>query len=276
MEEAQHQEQCGKSMDIKKVATQMRKDILNMAHNCGTMGAHVGGSMSAVDILAVLYTQIMNVDGNMRDRFIMSKAHSVMAQYAALHQVKKITDEEIANAMMPGSFLYKHPCMNVEKGIEFSGGSLGQGLSLGAGTAWALKKSGNAESRVFVLVGDGECNEGSIWEAAASIAQYNLNNLTVIIDCNKLQNDGTTEEVLAFNNMAERWAAFGFETYEIDGHDYTQIIDALSRRSDKPRAIIAHTVKGKGVSFAENVVEWHASYLTDALYEKAMGELEND
>lgn len=248
---------------------------MHMAHNCGTMGAHLGGSMSAVDILAVLYTQIMENEGDLRDRFIMSKAHSVMAQYAALHQINKITDEEISKAMMPGSFLYKHPCMNVDKGIEFSGGSLGQGLSLGAGTAWALKKSGNCKSRVFVLVGDGECNEGSIWEAAAMIAQYHLNNLTVIIDCNKLQNDGKTEEVLNFNNMAERWSAFGFETCEIDGHNHEEIREALSKQGDRPRAVIAHTVKGKGVSFAENVVEWHASYLTDALYEKAMGELNN-
>lgn len=262
-------------MDIKKVASRMRKDILNMAHNCGTMGAHLGGSMSAVDVLAVLYTQIMENDGDLRDRFIMSKAHSVMAQYAALHQVNKITDEEISKAMMPGSFLYKHPCMNIDKGIEFSGGSLGQGLSLGAGTAWALKKSGNCKSRVFVLVGDGECNEGAIWEAAAAIAQYNLNNLTVIVDCNKLQNDGMTEEILNFNNMAERWTSFGFETCEIDGHNHAEIFKALSKQGDKPRAIIAHTVKGKGVSFAENVVDWHASYLTDALYEKAVGELEN-
>ena len=262
-------------MNSNEVAFRMRKDILNMAHNCGTMGAHLGGSMSAVDILAVLYTQIMENEGELRDRFIMSKAHSVMAQYAALHQVGKITDEEISQAMQAGSFLYKHPCMNPDKGIEFSGGSLGQGLSLGAGTAWALKKSGNTKSRVFVLVGDGECNEGSIWEAAAMIAQYQLTNVTVIVDCNKLQNDGKTEEVLNFNNMAERWSAFGFAACEIDGHNHEEIREALSVQGDKPRAVIAHTVKGKGVSFAENVVEWHASYLTDALYEKAMGELEN-
>lgn len=279
MEEALPPELCGNRMRVKElnqIAKDMRKDILQMGYNCGTMGAHIGGSMSVVEIMAVLYSDIMRHDGEERDRFIMSKAHSVMALYAALHQIGKITDEEILAGMKQGSFLYKHPRMNLTKGIEFSGGSLGQGLSLGVGTAMALKRKGNDTSKVYVVVGDGECNEGAIWEAASSASHYCLDNLIVIVDLNGLQNDGTTEDVLNFSDMQKKWEAFGFEAQMVDGHDVAQLKDALSVVSKKPRVIIAKTVKGKGVSFAENVVDWHAAYLTKELYEQAMEELMND
>ena len=252
----------------------MRKDILKMSLNCGKMGAHLGGSLSCVDILAVLFTEKMHHEGENRDRFIMSKAHSAMALYAALKQVGKIKEDDIQEAMKKGSFLFKHPKINIPKGIEFSGGSLGQGLSLGVGTALAIKIKGIA-ARTYVLVGDGECDEGSVWEAAMSASHYNLNNLVVIVDRNGLQNDGTTDDIMNLQNMQMKWNAFGFDTYCINGHDIEQIRDALSKESlCHPIAIIANTIKGKGVSFAENVVEWHASFLTQDLYEKAMEEVE--
>lgn len=259
---------------LKQIAYNMRKNILKMGYNCGPMGAHIGGSMSAVEILAVLYTEIMKHEGEDRDRFIMSKAHSAMALYAALHQIGKLTEDDIDGAMKKGSFLFKHPCMNIAKGIEFSGGSLGQGLSLGVGTALALKAKGNKNSKVYVMVGDGECNEGSIWEAAASASHYKLDNLTVIIDQNGLQNDGETNKILNFSDMEHRWKSFGFCTQVIDGHDVEHIETALMEQSELPKALIAKTIKGKGVSFAEHNVDWHASYLTKKLYDCAMEELE--
>ena len=260
--------------ELKAIALDMRRDILQMSFNCGSMGAHLGGSMSAVEILAVLFADIMKHQGELRDRFVMSKAHSVMALYAALKQIGKLTQEEINQGMKKGSILYKHPCMNIEKGIEFSGGSLGQGLSLGVGTALALQKKQNCESNVYVLIGDGECDEGAIWEAAASASHYKLNNLTVVIDQNGLQNDGTTDEIMNFSNMKQRWEAFGFAALPVDGHNVIELEQAFRTVVDKPKAIIAKTIKGKGVSFAENVVDWHASYLTEELYKIALEDLE--
>lgn len=240
----------------------------------------MGGSLSAVDILAVLYLEFMRPgqngrDFDQRDRFIMSKAHSVMAQYAALKQAGLLTQDEIDHAMVHNDLLFKHPKMNLQKGIEFSGGSLGQGLPLGVGTAIALKRKGYDQSRVYVMVGDGECDEGSIWEAAALAGHRKLSNLTVIVDQNCLQNDGKTQEIIDKSLMAGRWEAFGFEVVPADGHDVESIYEALSYKSQKPIAIIAKTTKGKGVSFAENVVDWHAAYLTQELYDQAMAEQED-
>lgn len=265
---------------LTKAAKEMRVDILKMSLRCGAMGAHMGGSLSAVDILAVLYLEFMRPgqngrDFDQRDRFIMSKAHSVMAQYAALKQAGLITQDEIDHAMVHNDLLFKHPKMNLQKGIEFSGGSLGQGLPLGVGTAIALKRKGYDQSRVYVMVGDGECDEGSIWEAAALAGHRKLSNLTVIVDQNCLQNDGKTQEIIDKSRMARRWEAFGFEVVPADGHDVESIYEALSHKSQKPIAVIAKTTKGKGVSFAENVVDWHAAYLTQELYDQAMAEQED-
>jgi len=148
--------------------------------------------------------------------------------------------------------LYAHPSMNLQIGIEFSSGSLGQGLSLGVGTALALRKKNNYSSHVYVLVGDGECNEGQIWEAAMAASHFKLNNLTVIVDKNKLQYDGETADVMNMDNFAAKWSAFGFETLTVDGHSVEQLLVAFRTGTNKPKAIIAETVKGKGVSFMEN------------------------
>ncbi len=265
--------------EIHHIANEMRKDIALMTFNSITYGAHLGGAMSATDILAVLYTQIMRIDiknprWKNRDRFIMSKAHCVITQYAALKSMGLLSQKQINRVNIDDPYLSEHPKMNLENGIEFSGGSLGQGLPLGVGTALALRQKGNYESRIFVMVGDGECDEGAIWEAAAFGSHNNLNNLTIIIDNNTLQNDGPTKDILCKESMTDRWKAFGYEVIDIDGHDIESIYNAFMMKSDKPVVINAHTVKGKGVSFAENVPDWHYNRLSKELYDCAIKELE--
>lgn len=264
--------------NIETVAKDIRKNIVKMTYNSGVKGAHLGGSMSIADILAVLYTNILRYDVNRyaweeRDRLILSKAHAGIALYSALYYVGFLSRDDIDNAMHGNSSLYEHPQMSLKHGIEFSGGSLGQGLSLGVGTALALKKKKNYKSHVWVILGDGECNEGQVWEAASSAANFNLDNLTIIIDANGLQYDGTNENVLNTGNLKERWESFGFDVYEINGHDVKCIEESLTKDSDKTKVVIARTIKGKGVSFAENEVSWHTGRLTDELYTLAIEEL---
>lgn len=267
---------------ISDIVCDMRHDILKMVHNCGKQNGHLGGCMSAVEILAVLYTQVMNVneilhsdnDWANRDRFIMSKGHAGIAMYAAMKHVGLISQEMIDNSIRgEKSVLYRHPKRNVEYGIECSVGSLGMGLGYGNGLAESFKRKGT-QQKVYVMVGDGECDEGSVWESAAYASHRKLDNLIVIIDKNKLQLDGPTKNVLAMENMAERWRAFGFKTVEIDGHNIDEIKDAFkTEHNGLPLAIVANTVKGKGMSFAENKTEWHDNYLSDELYEKGKNEL---
>lgn len=264
--------------ELELIAKNMRKDIFKMALNSGTKGAHIGGSMSAVEILAVLYGEILkydvlNPEWEERDRFILSKAHSAIGLYAALRYAGYLKEEDIEGALHGDSFLYKHPKYDLRHGFEFSGGSLGQGLSLGVGSALALRRQKNSKANIYVLLGDGECDEGSVWEAAASIIHFGLKQITVIVDLNGLQNDGTTEQVMKLGNMAERWSSIGFDTIEVDGHDVLELRDGFQRETNNPKVILAHTVKGKGVSFAENVVDWHISYFTQEMYKQAMEEL---
>lgn len=265
--------------ELELIAKKMRKDVFKMALNSGTKGAHIGGSMSSMEILAVLYGEIMKYnpkepEWDKRDRFIMSKAHSAIGLYAALRYAGYLSEEDIESALHGESFLYKHPKYDLEHGFEFSGGSLGQGLSLGVGTALALKRRYNCDAAVYVLLGDGECDEGSVWEAAASIIHFNLKQITVIVDFNGLQNDGTTEQVMKLGNMADRWGSMGFDVVEVNGHDVLDVRRGLLLESERPKVIIAHTIKGKGVSFAENVVDWHISYFTKEMYDRAMEELD--
>jgi transketolase len=209
-----------------------------------------------------------------RDRLILSKGHGAMALYAALNIAGYISDEEIASFHTPGSTLQVHPQMNIGKGIEHSGGSLGQGLSLGCGIALGMKLNGNIKPRVYVILGDGECDEGSVWEAAAFAAQYSLNNITVIVDYNKLQADGLTEDIISLEPFSDRWRTFGFDTVEVDGHVPTELLHAFTHKSEKPIAVIAHTAKGKGLSFAEGEVAWHEGSISEKLYKTALAELE--
>lgn len=263
----------------KVAAADMRKDSLRMSLSAGSSGAHYGGGLSMIEIMSVLYLAIMKVDGNnpyddKRDRFILSKGHGVLALYAALKQIGYLTDEELGTFKTNNTFLYGHPSMNIPKGIEFSSGSLGQGLSLGVGSCIALQRKGNTVSRVYVLLGDGECDEGSVWEAAASAAHYNLKQLITIVDKNMLQYDGETNKVLSMDNLEDKWRSFGWDTVEIDGHDIEQLYDAFTKQHDRPLAIIANTIKGKGISFMENNPLWHHSVLSNKQYEEAMKELE--
>lgn len=260
----------------KKACVEMRKEIINMTYSAGKNGAHAGGALSIVEILAVLYLAVMNYDSintkkDDRDRLVLSKGHGVMALYAALKQKGVLKD--LTSFKKNDTILYAHPSLNMEIGIECSSGSLGMGLSFGVGQALALKKKQNP-AHVYVIMGDGECDEGSVWEAAMSASHYNLDNLTVIIDSNKLQYDGHIEDIMALGSLEDKWKAFGWETFSVDGHSVEELYSALKKEGKGPKAIIANTVKGKGVSFMENNVIWHNSSLSASDYEKAMQEQE--
>lgn len=260
--------------ELEQMSRRMRLNIVKMTYGSGVKGAHLGGSMSIVEILAVLYGSVMkydiaNYENNDRDRLILSKAHAALALYAVLNEAGFLTDEDIREAMHGKSHFFEHPKKSLKHGIEFSGGSLGQGLSLGMGTALGLKKKGNEKSRVFVILGDGECDEGQIWEAASAVIHYRLNNLTVIIDANGLQYDGNNKEIMNLGDLEKRWSSMGYKVITVDGHSIEELENAFQYKSDIPMAVIAKTIKGKGVGFAENVVSWHTGRLTEELYQEA-------
>lgn len=264
----------------KEASKRMRINAIKMTHNVGNVGAHIGGTLSMIEIMSVLYLGVMKYDiknplMEKRDRFILSKGHGVIAQYAALKEAGFLTDEDLLTFKKNETQLYAHPSMNLKMGIEFSSGSLGQGLSLGVGTALALKQKNNTSSRVFVLLGDGECDEGSVWEAAASANHYQLSNLVAIVDKNNLQYDGQTKEILSMDPLEEKWKSFGWKVLSINGHSEKDLLTALNSDSNTPIAIIANTVKGKGVSFMEDNVLWHNNRLTDKQLIQAMEEQED-
>lgn len=264
--------------ELELIAKKIRINIAKMTYQSGVKGAHLGGSMSIADILAVLYGSVMKYDAENyqnaeRDRLIISKAHSAVALYAALNYAGFLSNEDIEGAMHGESSFYEHPKMSLKHGIEFSGGSLGQGLSLAMGTALALKKKGNESSHIYVILGDGECDEGQVWEAALAIPNFELSNVTVIIDANGLQYDGWNTDIMNPGDIKLRWTSLGYETFEIDGHDVEEIQRALLKKSNKPKVIIARTIKGKGISFAENETCWHTGRLTNELYQQALKEL---
>ena len=263
--------------ELEALARKIRLGIVQMTYQSGLKGAHLGGSMSVTDILAVLYGDVLHYDAQNplapeRDRLILSKAHAAVALYAALHEAGFLTQEEIDHALQGNSMFFEHPMKMPEKGIEFSGGSLGQGLSLGMGTALGLRKKG-LPSKVYVILGDGECDEGQVWEAAAAVVHFGLTNVTVIVDDNGLQFDGRKEDILKAGDPAARWESLGFDVAVTDGHNVEALRSALAREAEKPRVIIAKTVKGKGVHFAENEVTWHTGRLTDELYQEAIRDI---
>lgn len=260
-----------------KLAVEMRKDILRMTLKAGANGAHAGGALSAVEILAVLYGAILDQatsNRDLRDRFIMSKGHCVMAQYAAMARAGLLDPLELEKFEDEDSWLCSHATQDVCHGIEFSTGSLGQGLSLGIGMAMGLLRKGNQKSRVFVLLGDGECNEGQIWEAAASAAHFGLANIVAIIDANGMQLDGETCGILDMGDLAAKWSAFGWDAATVNGHDPEALYAALIAPRTRPLACIAMTLKGKGISFMENSPAWHHGRLGRKQFEQAMAELE--
>lgn len=256
----------------------VRKRILKMANACGG-SAHIGGSLSMADMLTVLYKRYMrynvsNPSSSERDYFILSKGHCVLAFYAVLAECGFISEEQLASFQKDGSSLSAHPVMNIELGIESSNGSLGQGISMAVGLAKAFKMRGQSNS-VYTLIGNGESNEGSVWEAAMTAAQWKLDNLTVIMDNNGMQSDGLSRNILDAGNEIRRWADLGFDAKEINGNDIGEICSAFDSRIDgKPHIIIGNTVKGCGVSFMENNNEWHHNRLSNKLYENACQELE--
>ena len=250
-----------------------------MTYSTGNTGAHLGGSLSSVELFAALYAGIIRFDPQNpgwegRDRVILSKGHAAMALYPALVEKGIIEESELATFKKDGSRLGGHPSLNGVPGIEFASGSLGQGLSLGVGTCLALKRKNNNLSRVFVFLGDGECDEGSVWEAAASASHYKLNQLIAVVDMNSIQYDGYTTDVLDMGPFEKKWSDFGWDVISIDGHNIEEVLNAYKHHGEKPLAILAHTVKGKGISFMENNSRYHNSSLSTAQYEQAMGELE--
>ena len=264
---------------IKKMSHNMRKNILKMAFSAGSSSTHFGGGLSIVDITATLYGSILNInlkdpEWEGRDRFILSKGHGVLGYYTALHEIGYITLKELQTFEKDGTFLFGHPIMKRSKGIEFSNGSLGMGLSLGVGVSLSAKIK-NLDSKVYILMGDGECNEGSVWEAAMSASHYKLKNIVVVIDRNNFQQTGSSDDIMNTYDLALKWKSFNWEVFEIDGHDIQQIYEVLSsiKNQDKPVAVIANTVKGKGFSISENNNNWHHSPMTRSQYEICMSEL---
>ena len=270
-----------KIIEIQNMAKRMRRKVLDMALTAGASSSHFGGGLSIIDITATLYGQIMNLDPKdpewiERDRFILSKGHGVLGYYTALSEIGYISEKDLKTFEKDGTYLYGHPVINRSKGIEFSNGSLGMGLSLGIGVALAGKRK-NIDYKVYVLMGDGECNEGSVWEAAMAGPHYKLDNLVAIIDKNNLQQTGTNSEIMSVGDLVSKWKSFGWQVFEIDGHNVPEIYDTFLSVKDQsgPVAIVANTVKGKGFSFAENNNAWHHAPLSSSQYEAALEELKN-
>lgn len=247
---------------LKEKARNIRKVVIKMLTKAGS--GHPGGSLSCVDIITALYFHEMRFDPKDpywpdRDRFILSKGHAAPVLYAVLAEIGYLPKDELMTLRQVDSRLQGHPDCRLVPGIEMTTGSLGQGLSVANGLALGLKLD-KKNSRVYVLLGDGEIQEGQIWEAAMTSAHYKIDNLTAIIDRNELQIDGNTEEIMSINPVADKWEAFGWEVFEVDGHNYEDIINAFDKARHvigKPSMIVAHTVKGKGVSFMEGKIGYH-------------------
>lgn len=259
-------------------AKDIRKRILKISYECGT-SVHIGGSMSMVEILAVLYRDIMRykIDEPFweeRDRFVLSKGHCALALYAVLAETGIISDEDISTFMKDGSNFGSHPVLDVNHGIECSSGSLGQGISVALGIAKAarLKKS---DYKVYTVVGNGECNEGSVWEVFLLAGQWRLDNFTIVIDNNEMQSDGKSKDIINMSNMEEKLSGFNLKVISVDGHDEKEIKEAFQAGFDsKTKVIICNTIKGKGISFMQNNNEWHHNRLIKDIYDKAIKEIE--
>lgn len=267
--------------EIKKfedIAQEIRCSILTMVREAGV--GHIGGSLSVTDILVALYFKVLNVDpGNPewpdRDRLVISKGHSAAAIYSVLAERGFFDKEELKSFGLINSNLQVHPDKNKVPGIEASTGALGQGLSIGLGMALAARLN-KKTYYTFVILGDGEIQEGQIWEAAMFASHHKIGNLTAILDYNNVQLMGKLSEIMEIAPVAEKWSSFGWEVLEIDGHDFTKIMESLYRAKEvkeKPTIIIANTTKGKGVSFMQNNCKWHGSVPTPEEYIKAIAEV---
>ena len=269
-----------KVLRLEAQAKEVRKEILTMIHTA--QSGHPGGSLSAADMMTALYFDELNVNPQNpkwddRDRFVLSKGHVCPVLYTCLALKGYFPKENLATLRKEGSILQGHPDMKRCPGVDISTGSLGQGLSVAVGMALCAKRD-NKNFREFSMVGEGESDEGQIWEAVETAAKYNLDNLVILLDRNRLQNDGACAEVMPNGDLTAKFTAFGCQTWEIDGHNMNEILDALEKirsdKSGKPKCIVAHTIKGKGVSFMENVVQWHGVAPKDEQYAQAMKDID--
>ena len=264
--------------ELKKIANNIRISIIEQVYEAGS--GHPGGALSIADIMAVLYFNQMNIDSkdeksNLRDRLVLSKGHAVAALYGALAEKGYIEKEELKTFRKLGSRLQGHPDMEKLPGLDMSTGSLGQGLSIANGMAIASKMD-SLGCRIYCILGDGEIEEGQIWEAAMTANKYHLDNLCVILDFNGLQIDGTVEEVKALDCLRSKWESFGFNVISCNGNDIEMLISSFEQAKQTkgmPSIIIAETIKGKGVSFMENKAEWHGKAPNEEEYNRAMKEL---
>lgn len=265
---------------LKEKAKELRMTAMTMIYTA--QSGHPGGSLSAADIVAALYFSELNVDPKNpkwqgRDRFVLSKGHVCPIQYSALILKGFMDKENIYTLRKKGSLLQGHPDMKRCPGIDISTGSLGQGVACATGMAVGLKRD-KSPARVFCVMGDGECCEGEVWEAMSAAVKYELDNLVIFVDNNGLQNDGICDEIMPTQDLEAKFLAFGCQTYKINGNKMEEVVDVLDRirneRNHKPIVVVAKTVKGKGVSFMENVVKWHGIAPNDEEYHKAMEELE--
>ena len=265
--------------ELKEVSKSIRKNILGMAFTAGSSSAHIGGALSIADIIGTLFAKKIKFrEGDPyfegRDRFILSKGHACLAYYASLFENKFLDKNDLLSFEKNGSDLLGHPVRNMKKGIEFSTGSLGMGLSLGIGVALSLKKK-KLSNHIYIILGDGECNEGSVWEAAMCASHYKLNNITVIVDNNNFQQTGSNDQIMSLGDLSLKWKSFNWSTSVIDGHNFEQINSSLEKNIiDGPNVIIAKTIKGKGVSIFENNNSWHHAVITKKIYDEAMLEIE--
>jgi transketolase len=260
-------------------AYRLRSHVIEMVHSGGS--GHPGGSLSVADIVATLYWHVMRIDPaqprwSERDRLVLSKGHAAPIVYAALAERGYFPVDVLPTLRKTGTILQGHPDMRKTPGIDMTSGSLGQGLSVALGMALSSRHLDQAFN-VYALLSDGELQEGMIWEAAMAAAHYGAGNLTAIVDCNGLQVDGLVRDVMNLEPLADKWRAFGWRVLEIDGHDYAALLGAFDRRraeaGSEPWVLLCRTVKGKGVSFMEGVMEWHASPINVELRDKALAEL---
>jgi len=263
--------------DLRKMSLDIRRAVIEQSFRAGV--GHIGSCLSIADVLAALYGNVLRGDGDdpARDRFILSKGHAVLALYAALHEAGRLSKSELDTYCTDGTAVSGHPDHALGP-IELSTGSLGQGLSVGAGVALGARLS-DSPSRVFVLLSDAECNEGAVWEAAMFAAHHDLTNLVAIIDVNGQQALGRTSDVIDMEPLSERWRAFGWDTHEVDGNDPDALaaqLEALPATSTtgKPHVVVARTTFGKGVSYMESQVHWHYWPMSEELYAQALAELD--
>jgi len=265
--------------ELQGIAKKLRRHVIVMTATAGS--GHPGGSLSAADIIAALYFKVMrhdpkNPNWQDRDRFVLSKGHAAPVLYAALAECGYFPVEELLTLRKLDSRLQGHTDRTLTPGVEMSAGALGQGLSFGIGIALAGKLD-SRDYHVYVLLGDGECDEGQVWEAAMSAAHFKVDNLTAIVDRNRQQLDGYCCDIMNSEPLSDKWRAFGWHVIEIDGHNLNQILNALAKAKEikgKPTAIIAHTIKGKGVSFMEYNIDFHGKAPTPEEAERALKELE--